>query len=301
MGFVRRILVMIGAVWMVLSWGVAQAADSTIDIVRLNPGHSEFDKRTLYTRALLERVMATTEAAFGAYRFEVNSLHASRNRALQMLEEGTISVYEAPTNPSWEAYALPVRIPILKGILGYKVFLIRSWDADTFKSITSMAQLQRIPMGQGAQWSSTAVFEANAFRVDKVSDYESLFTMLAVGRFDYFPRSLHEILPEYENRKDQLLNLAVEQHLALYMPLPVYFFVSPDQSDLQTRLRAGMDQMLADGSFDQLFFDYHQQDLVDLQLDQRRIFTMDNPFLTPETPLDDQRLWYQPGTRSTTN
>ena len=52
--------------------------------------------------------------------------------------------------------------------------------------------------------------------------------------------------------------------------------------------------MIEDGSFDELFFEYHQEMIEKSNLKGRRLFEIENPLLPATAPLDRTELWYDP-------
>ena len=54
----------------------------------------------------------------------------------------------------------------------------------------------------------------------------------------------------------------------------------------------GLQRALEDGSFKALFLSYHREYIDQANLQQRLIFPLDNPFLSPGTPAPDTRWWY---------
>jgi hypothetical protein len=54
--------------------------------------------------------------------------------------------------------------------------------------------------------------------------------------------------------------------------------------------------MIADGTYDRIFDKYQRHKIEQLHLKERRIFRINNPFLGPETPFNDKRLWFDPRT-----
>ena len=89
-------------------------------------------------------------------------------------------------------------------------------------------------IGLGSQWSTTKILRAAGFNVVAGSSYDGLFWMLDHDRFDVFPRGVNEIFQEIEARRDSLPNLMIEPSLALYVPTPYYFFVSPQTPRLSS-------------------------------------------------------------------
>lgn len=52
--------------------------------------------------------------------------------------------------------------------------------------------------------------------------------------------------------------------------------------------------MVVDGSFDALFTEHYGKLLVDLNLRQRVVIELENPFLPGWVPLSRKNLWFHP-------
>ena len=99
---------------------------------------------------------------------------------------------------------LPIRIPIQKGILGWRVGLIRKGDQGRFAGVDTLEDLKRVRLAQGQEWPDTLILRANGIDVITAPRYEGLFKMLVSKRFDYFPRSVNEIWDELESHAGTL-------------------------------------------------------------------------------------------------
>ena len=60
---------------------------------------------------------------------------------------------------------------------------------------------------------------------------------------------------------------------------------------LQPQAQPGLEQALADGSFDRLFFAHYGDALQRARLSERQLIELDNPLLPPDTPLQRAELW----------
>ena len=116
--------------------------------------------------------------------------------------------------------------------------------------------------------------------------------MLQLGRVDYFPRAITEIQSELQSHS--VLDLAIAPELVLYYPAPLYYFVHPDKTQLAEDIEYGLREAIADGSMKQLFLQHFADDIAQAQLQQRRVIRLENPFLHPDTPLQDDSLWFIP-------
>ena len=52
--------------------------------------------------------------------------------------------------------------------------------------------------------------------------------------------------------------------------------------------------MIEDGTYDRIFMSYQGPKIERLHLKTRRLFKIENPYLVPETPFADRRLWFDP-------
>jgi len=212
----------------------------------------------------------------------------------EALKQGQLSVIWAGATKELERQFLPVRIPVFKGLLGYRVFIIHKEDQARFDQIGSIAQLKSLVAGSGQSWGDTAILQANGLSSKVAPGYMELLDLLVRGKIDYFPRALHE--PWGELQQFGSAELAVERNLLLVYPYPMYFFVAPDNQPLHDQISRGLEMAIEDGSFDALFYSHPtiQAILARANLGQRKILRLINPYLSPETPFYRRELWLAP-------
>ena len=274
-------------------WTEATAGCSEVTI---NAPFSELDSRYEYPRELLELVMAATAVSDSPCTVKTSPVVMLRERSLHELIDGSIiQVMAEATQASWEQQLLTVRIPIRKGLQGYRLLLIRSSDQGRIAEL-NVDQLKRLPSGGGHDWTTTPLMRQAGFNMVTGSDYNSLFRMLDRSRIDTFARGVNEVFHEQQSFSKVYPGLTVDSHWLLYIPLPTYFFVTPHRPDLAERIERGLRQLIQDGRFDQLFMRYFGDDIRQARLDQRRLIRIDNPNLSPLTPFNDTRLWLMPET-----
>lgn len=276
--------------------GLACPASQALDRVVLDAPANGIDRRNDYSTLLLTAILNKTKARYGAFNIDYAPEYLHRDRLLAELLAGKrLNVTAKATRPDWENSPLKViRIPIDKGITEYRLFLIHRDDQEKFRQISTLEQLRQLTLGVGHAWSSRAVYQSQGFRVEPVVDWESLYRLISVRRIDYFPRALSEVFVEYEDRHATHPDMVIEDSLMLYFPLPKYFFISPQTPRLARRIEEGFKAMLADGSFEQLFMEYHQPLIARANFCQRRIFRIANPQLSAQTPLQRAEYWYAP-------
>ena len=217
-----------------------------------------------------------------------------QGRAILALERGDpeITLLWTMTDKEREAKLLPIRIPIYKGLIGWRIPIVRASDRDRFKHVKTKEDLLRFAAGQGHDWPDTVILRSAGFQVRTSSYYDGLFSMLALGRFDFFPRSMAEIWDEIATSKTP--GLVVEPHIVLQYPAAFYYFVSKKNPTLAKDLERGLNLAIADGSFDALFMQYHGDMIARAGIKDRTIIRLDNPTLPPETPLHRRELWLNP-------
>ncbi len=89
------------------------------------------------------------------------------------------------------------------------------------------------------------------------------------------------------------LNLTVEnKHLLIY-PFALYYFVSPNNTELGELLQLGLRNAIVDGSYDDVFYNHPviKETLTKSKLSGRIIHRLANPNMSDETPVNDTKLW----------
>lgn len=239
--------------------------------------------------------MLTLALARANTRYEIvpdaDGGHRTQGRYIEDLRAGRIDVMWAASDASIEEQVTPVRIPLLKGLLGHRIFLIHKNSQHKFDTVNSLDDLKKLKLGQGSTWADTKILESNGLNVVKTQKYENLFHMLDGGRFDAFPRGVQE--PWGEVNKIPGLELAIEKRLMLVYKMPFYLFVTPTNQTLARDIENGLNAMVADGSFDHEFLnDPSIKKVIELaDLKNRKVFYLDNPNLSKGTPVDRPELW----------
>lgn len=261
--------------------------------VRLPRHVSMPDPQLLYVRRILELALNRDGAKAD---IRLTDLEMTQGRTLVELATG-----QSPIDLMWtmtdrqreSSGLLPVRIPIDRGLLGWRLLLVRRNELAQWRRVNSLADLRDRLAGQGHDWPDTTILRANGLQVGTSSVYEALFRMLAAGRVDYFPRSILEIDAELAGGRHPQLAIAPE--LMLHYPAAAYLFVSPSRPELAAALKAGLEAAVVDGSFQRLHKEQYGAVLKAHPVVPERVLRLSNPLLPPETPLQRRELWLQPG------
>lgn len=246
------------------------------------------DPRNEYPVKVLELAL---KKSGGDYQAKASQGVMQQGRAILEIEKAAPepTVMWTMTSKERETSLLPIRIPIEKGLIGWRLPLVMQAKAEQFKDVKSLDDMKKFSAGQGHDWPDTEILRNNGLTVQGASSYAGLFPMLTGGRFDYFPRSISEIWGEADGHKAE--NIVVDSHVILHYPAAIYFFVSKKNTKLANDLKTGLDKAIADGSFDALFHQYNDTYIKRAKLENRAVIELKNPLLPAETPLDKTEYW----------
>ena len=263
------------------------------EAVRLPRHISMPDPQLAYVRRIVELALSR---AGNRQIIHFVDLDMTQGRTLVELAAG-----QAPIDLMWtmtdsqreSSGLLPVRVPIDRGLLGWRLLLVRRSELAQWQKVRTLKDLGQRLAGQGHDWPDTAILRANGLQVGTSSVYDALFRMLAAGRIDYFPRSILEIDAEMAGGRHP--ELAIAPGLMLHYPAAAYLFVSPSRPELAAELKAGLEAAVADGSFQRLHREQYGAVLKAHPIAPDRVLRLSNPLLPPETPLNRREFWLQPG------
>jgi len=208
-----------------------------------------------------------------------------QGRALRELaanNDQAVAIANVASSPEREEFLLPIAIPFDRGLLGLRICLIRSGDQERFSGISGAVDFRQrgLLIGQGSHWPDRFILQANGFDVTNTPRFESLFPMLRRSRFDCFLRGAGEIASDLETYGDD--GIEIEQELLFVYDMPSYLFVAPDNVALAQRIELGLRRAIEDSSFDAYYERYFQRAIDELDLDNRRMIVLLNPYLASD-------------------
>jgi hypothetical protein len=271
-------------VWVLLAAWLG-AAHATVVIYPRS--ESPLDTQYVYDYELLRKALDATVSSHGPYELRASDVGMNQAWAGDEIAAGSgrVNIFARSTAAEHEQRFLPVRIPLDKGLVSWRVFLIRGDMQEKFAGIDTLKELQAYSVGSFPTWADTRILAAGGFKVVTGDSYEGLFKMLVDRRFDFFSRSADEAYREWDERRARLPDMKVEQHLLLHFPTTRFFFVqrSDEGSKLAARIEEGLNRMIADGSFEAHFQRYKGPLIARARLKARRVFHIDNPYMSAET------------------
>ncbi|MBU2706847.1 transporter substrate-binding domain-containing protein [Zooshikella marina] len=263
------------------------------DIVIHPRAQSHKDTRYLDLITLLRKAMDETTQTFGDYTLHAAKQVVSETKSIELLAAGTniLTVIWTSSSEEKESKLTPIRIPLRKGILGYRLILVTENTQEKLHDVESLDQLREFTVGQVKGWGDVAIYKHNQFTVATSPTYESLFQLVATDKIALFPRGINEVFNEYRAHKGRFPRIKIEEKLLLYYPWPYYFFVARENDRLAKRITSGLEKMIKNGSFDAIFNQFHQKAIEQARLSERQLFVLENPLLPARTPLQREELW----------
>lgn len=261
-----------------------QKINTTTEYVRTLPSSEyDYDSHDYYS-SLLRLALSKTESEFGKAKLTYIEERLVQGRIMKELSgKGSVDVFWTVTSKERETMAIPVKVPLLNGIMGLRVALILQSRINEFTFSPSNKPLTEMLAGQGHDWPDYEILHSNGFLVLGTSTYDLLIELLRKERIDYFPRALNEALVEQKALKQ--MGVAVEPNYVLYYPSYIFFFVSKSKPQLAKRIEKGLHLAMQDGSFQRLFESYIEAEKLgtDLNLANRTVFRLQNPMLSEDT------------------
>ena len=180
----------------------------------------------MYYIELLNLALKESEQKYGPYIIKRTIKTMLQGRSVTMLAKNNkyLNILWTMTSIERENELAPIRIPLLKGLMGHRIFIIAPSNQEKFNRITSLEDLGKLTAVQGHDWPDTTILKAAGIKVNTSSAYHGMFKMVASKRVDYFPRGVVEIYGEINNHKNP--KLSIEKRILLKYPAPMYFFTN---------------------------------------------------------------------------
>mgnify|MGYP005989265725 CR=1 FL=1 len=256
-------------------WAESSYAMNTITVALSQ--HTLDGGRDYYTE-LLKLSLEETIKTHGLYNLRFLNFPVERQRLRKLLISGEVDILWSSSTPERERSLLPIYFDLNKGLTGYRVLMIRKSSLKSFTNLNTFSAFQELVAGSGVNWSTTKLLKSNNIQVVTGATHESLFKMLAKGRFDYVLRGIQEI----HSTNDLIEWFKLSQSLEVYdkliidSPTPFYFFLAPNNLALAERIGVGLELLKTNGKFDKLFssFESNKRALNLLNLSETRVIKL---------------------------
>ena len=123
-----------------------------------HPPESPLDKRYLYQWQILETALERTKDTCGAYVLEPSVFMTEKRQTFELRNAtGKLTVMYRDTTPDLERNLIAVHVPVDKGLVGYRVCLIRNGDRARFAAVDTVDDLRAFKFGVGADWIDVGI------------------------------------------------------------------------------------------------------------------------------------------------
>lgn len=253
------------------------------------------DKRHLFDSGLLKLALDKTVEAYGPYRLDIipDLTHA---RVLRDMTANTYPNYFRSFGYGKEMVEEKelafIPIPVFKGVLGFRTCFLSNSIAENFAQAKSLEEIKRFTHGQGTGWFDAIILEHNGLKVDQFPEYNALFNMVALNRFDLFCRGATEVKDEYE-LFGGIPKLAYDRSKLFYYPFPNFFYTNKSNQKAIKRIESGLNAALKDGSFDAYWQKRIGHNVEFIEIKKRQIIKLENP-LVSGSDFDFEEFLYEP-------
>ena len=241
-----------------------------------------------YKGEVLALILEKSKAKYGPYVMKKGAQQDwSQSQSYKQLEQGNLDLMSSMTNYAREQSGLPVRYCLYKGLLGVRIGMGTSAAVAALEGVQTREALNQVKLGQVFDWPDYAIQTEAGLNVVRLTSVASSIERLKMGTFQLLPLGIVEVAPIARQ-----YDLKTISNWAIVYPTAYYFFVSKKRPELAERLEYGFEQAIKDRSFDQLFEKRIGPLVAAADLDNRKLFSIRNPYLPKATPLTRKELWH---------
>ena len=217
---------------------------------------------------------------------------STQKRKVAMVLNKEIDIMYAGTSAELESTLKPLRYPISRGLIGYRVLIINKSQLTHYNQISSFDQLAKQPALLGFGWTEVNMFRDNGMLVYEKS-YDDIFAIINSGHPGYFSRGILEVYGELQDRPE-LQKLVVHPGLLTSYPSAMYFFVHPDNDQLAQLISDAFINSYQDGSYLEFFYSHPlvKSALERANLKQRKKIIINNPWFPRESRQVADQYWH---------
>lgn len=230
-----------------------EALSSTLEVKAPSSIRTDNSDKT-FSLALLNLALTKSTPEFPVRTIQVvNVENIVPGRTFNFLLQKQLDVFWSASTAEYHQQALAIKIPMYRGLLGYRAALIHKDNEAEFSSLKDPSELKQRLACQGLHWPDTDILRNNGFNVMGVAGFDSLFKMVHAKRCDYFPRSIFEIDGEFNAKRGDLPDLRIFSDILLHYPLYFLMYVRQDEQQLASQIEFGLSRAFEDGSYIKLF------------------------------------------------
>ena len=253
------------------------ARTAPTDIVVQSDEHLEF-ARELCRAAL---AAAGMDASFSFFPV------AQEKRLNAELTNGNLHVAFMPPDPERmdlenRGIIKSIKVPLERGMLGYRICLLREADKDLLKYVESVDDLKHLTVGLGLGWGDIAVYTNAGITVVEAPFTKTTDPLksLVAKHFDALPLGVNEYQLFLQEFNKESGGVVQDKHIAIRYPWYRYVWIStaaPHSAELYEALSKGFGIIASNGEFITIYEKFKGA-LPPATLSNRRTIELENPY-----------------------
>ena len=217
------------------------------------------------------------------HTYSLNQYSEKLTRPRQLLhfelEKSQCDVFTGGANLEYSARFLRVDIPLTRGLLGYRYFMIDNEQLDSLAPLSTLEEFkEHLIIGSNTAKLKNDIFNYNNFNIMNSTSGRA-WLMLKGQRFNAIQRS---IVGDISKREKSRPESSIYRNLMVYYPADLFFYVNKNRKDLHAILFNGLRNAYENDSFMKTF-DSHpdiKQALNFLSnFEEDNIYLIKNPYL----------------------
>jgi hypothetical protein len=195
------------------------------------------------------------------------------------LEKSQCDVFTGGANLEYSARFLRVDIPLTRGLLGYRYFMVENEQLENLASLSTIKEFkEHLIIGSNTAKLKNDIFNYNNFNIMNSTSGRA-WLMLKGQRFNAIQRS---IVGNISKREKSRTESSIYRNLMVYYHADLFFYVNKNRKDLHEILLNGLIKAYKNGSFMKTF-DNHSDITQALNFlnnfEEKNIYGMKNPYL----------------------
>ncbi len=194
-----------------------------------------------------------------------------------VFEHGTDVLVTVAGNAKFEGKRFhEVKVPLCKGLLGWRVLIVANERLDEFKCL-SLNELKQKRVGVPDTWVDAELFRANGFDVLEKGNLDEMLGWVKDGTVDFITLGANEAKDILDSAPELAKGLSIEPSITLYYPFPLVFYVNENRSDLASLLKTSL--LENSSAIDELFQQHYGHVIDEIGRSSRMRLTLENPLL----------------------
>ncbi|MEX0299048.1 MAG: hypothetical protein AB3N28_08245, partial [Kordiimonas sp.] len=250
-----------------------------------------------YFATLLEAALnaADGEHIFSTYTYD-RSIPQSRILRAMLAGDAPVNVLFTGHSIQREQLLKQIDIPLLRGLLGYRLLAIHKDSADHLAPLNTLKELtHNIRLGSGTSWPDTYILRAAGFKIE-TGTVDNLWRMLHRRRFDALPMGINEIYGELARFKQSTpsSDLMIEQSIMLHYRFDHFFYVAPHDQRRALIIEQGLERLYANGEFMRIFNEAPsiKAAIAEAKKYKRTIIEIENPLNSDRVSAIPSKYWH---------